>query len=64
MRCGGEDRLIHASRVIEHPGRNLKPARRDTDKPNNIARMIVRLMLQGPTGEIRRSTRKRPSPSG
>jgi hypothetical protein len=25
MRCGGQDRCIHASRAIEHPGRNLKP---------------------------------------
>jgi len=48
MRCGGEDRLIHASRAIEHPGRNLKPARgigvAQRAEAHNIIRLVDRLM--------------------
>src|SRR5450756_2950678 len=48
MRCGGEDRLIHASRAIEHPGRNLKPARgigaAQRAPEHNIIRLVDRLM--------------------
>jgi len=48
MRCGGEDRLIHASRAIEHPGRNLKPASgigaAQRAAEHNIIRLVDRLM--------------------
>src|SRR5665811_1553854 len=48
MRCGGEDRLIHASRAIEHPGWNLKPASgigaAQRAAEHNIIRLVDRLM--------------------
>ena len=48
MRCGGEDRLIRASRAIEHPGRNLKPASgigaAQRAAEDNVIRLVDRLM--------------------
>ena len=48
MRCGGEDRFIHASHAIEHPSRNLKPASGIGAAPraaeHNIIGLVDRLM--------------------
>src|SRR6266699_3418926 len=48
MRRGGDDRIIRASRAIEHPGRNLKPPRRigaaQRAAENNIIRLGDRLV--------------------
>src|ERR1019366_9690241 len=48
MRCGGEDRFIHASHAIEHPSRNLKPASGIGAAPraaeDNIIGLVDRLM--------------------
>src|SRR4051812_27305958 len=48
MRRGGDDRIIRASRAIEHPGRNLKPPSRigaaQRAAENNIIRLGDRLV--------------------
>src|ERR1019366_1835542 len=48
MRCGGEDRFIHASHAIKHPSRNLKPASDIGAAPraaeHNIIGLVDRLM--------------------
>src|SRR6516162_1890197 len=48
MRRGGDDRIIRASRAIEHPGRNLTPPSRigaaQRAAENNIIRLGDRLV--------------------
>jgi hypothetical protein len=48
MRRDGQDRIIRASRAVEHPGRNLKPASRigaaQRAAEDNIIRLVDRLM--------------------
>jgi hypothetical protein len=48
VRRGGDDRIIRASRAIEHPGRNLKPPSRigaaQRAAENNIIRLGDRLV--------------------
>jgi hypothetical protein len=47
-RCDGEDWRIHASRAIEHPGRNLKPPSRigatQRAAEDNVTRLVELLM--------------------